>query len=539
MNFSVWAPEVNSLLLLDGPGPAPMLEAAAAWDGVGSELSSAANAIGSVTSDLAAQAWQGPSSANMKTTVSRYVNWLGGAAAQAEQSAAQARLAATAYESALSTIVNPGVITANRGQLVSLVMSNLFGQNAPAIAAAEAQYEQMWAHDVAVMSGYHTTASASVAQLGQWEQVLESLPGEFAKAIEQAPATLTSGIGGLAKTLVTDIIGAPAAPPFTATQGGTFTGTPSIITRFETAGLSGIKVVLGLSGIEDQLGNPNSPLLALFASDVPPISIFIGNSPPKILPFLLGETIQHTTYDGMSVIQITPAHPSGQYVVAIHGGAFIFPPSIFHWLDYTVMAHQTGATFEVPIYPLMQQGGTAGTVVPQMANFINYETGLHGASHVSLLGDSAGGNLALAAEEYINANPQLYPGNVMPASMVLLSPWLDVSLTNPNIPFVHDPLLPIGPGQQIAKTWAGNLPENNYEVSPLYGDLKGLSPAYVYSGSLDSLAPDTLVLMQDAVNQGVGNNFNFVLATGEMHDWILLTVDGFQYYPQIEQELGI
>ena len=62
-------------------------------------------------------------------------------------------------------------------------------------------------------------------------------------------------------------------------------------------------------------------------------------------------------------MQITPAHPDGNYVVAIHGGAFIFPPSIFHWLDYTVMAYQTGATIEVPIYPLLQQGGTAATVI--------------------------------------------------------------------------------------------------------------------------------------------------------------------------------
>ena len=29
------------------------------------------------------------------------------------------------------------------------------------------------------------------------------------------------------------------------------------------------------------------------------------------------------------------------------------------------MAYQTGATIEVPIYPLLQQGGTAGTVVPE------------------------------------------------------------------------------------------------------------------------------------------------------------------------------
>ena len=143
MNFSVWPPEVNSGLLVEGPGSAPMLEAAAAWDGIGTELSSAANAFSSVVSDLSADAWQGPSSASMTNAVTPYVGWLGKAAAQAEQSAAQARAAATAFEAALATVVDPASIATNRGQLASLVRSNLFGQNAPSIAAAEAAYEQI------------------------------------------------------------------------------------------------------------------------------------------------------------------------------------------------------------------------------------------------------------------------------------------------------------------------------------------------------------------------------------------------------------
>ncbi len=511
MNFSVWPPEVNSGLLVDGPGSAPMLEAAAAWDGIGSELSSAANAFSSVISDLASEAWQGTASASMTKAITPYVGWLGAAAGQAEQSAAQARAAATAYEAALATVVDPGLITANRGQLVSLMRSNLFGQNAPAIAAAEAAYEQMWAEDVAVMSGYHTGAAATVGQLGSW-----------------GPPPTTNVVN----TLVTDIFGSPPIPPVPATLNPTFVGTPSLANRIEVAGLSGVKVVLGLSGIENQLAQPGSPLLALFASNIPPISLFIGNAPPKILPLLFGETVQQTTYDGMHVVQITPAHPSGDYVVALHGGAFIFPPSIFHWFDYTLMAHQTGATIEVPIYPLLQQGGTAGVVVPEMAGLISMEIAQHGAPNVSVYGDSAGGTLALSAVEYMVANNE-----TVPASMVLLSPWLDVGLTNPNIAFVHDPLLPVAPGQQIGKEWAGNLPENNYLVSPLYGSLNGIPPTYVYSGSLDSLAPDVVVLDQEAATQGAP--ISFVLRTGEIHDWVLLSPDGFGYLPQIEQELGI
>ncbi|MGO9252901.1 MAG: PPE family protein [Mycobacterium sp.] len=545
MNFSVWPPEVNSMLLLEGPGSGPMFEAAAAWDGISSELSLTANAFSSVTSDLAGQAWQGPASASMTTAAAGYADWLGGAAAQAGQSASQARAAATAFEAALATIVHPGRVTANRGQLLSLVRSNLFGQNAPAIAAAEAEYEQMWAHDVATMSGYHTSASVTVAQLGQWEQTLENLPGlpgEFARAIgnglanveqeiERTSTTLTTGFTGVADTISNGIFGLRADPPFAANQAGTFTGTPSLATRFEEAALWPVKPFLAFSGLETQIG-PSSPLLSLFTGDNPLFGPFIGNSPPQLLPLLLGETVQYTTYNGMSVVQLTPAHPSGNYVVAIHGGAFIFPPSIFHWLDYTVMAYQTGATIEVPIYPLLQQGGTAGTVVPQMAGLISTEIAAHGAPHVSVIGDSSGGNLALAATEYMVAN-----GEPVPASMVLLSPWLNLAMTNPNIAFVQDPLLPLGPAQSLGKAWAGNLPVSNPMVSPLDGSLSGLPPTTVYSGSLDILAPDVLVLQQEAA--AAGAPFNFVLANGEIHDWIILTPDGPQYWPQIDQELGV
>ncbi|MCV7092028.1 PE domain-containing protein [Mycobacterium interjectum] len=263
---------------------------------------------------------------------------------------------------------------------------------------------------------------------------------------------------------------------------------------------------------------PGSPLLALLTGDNPLLGIGISNSPPRLLPLLLGETVQHTTYNGMPVVQITPAHPTGDYVVAIHGGAFIFPPSIFHWLQYTVTAYQTGATFEVPIYPLVQQGGTAGTVVPQMAGLISSEIALHGSSHVSVMGDSAGGNLALAAVQYMVQTNPLGP---VPHSIVLVSPWLDLAST----------------GGQIGKVWAGGLPLTNPEVSPLYGSLRGLPPTYVYSGSLDPLEASAFALQQLAVAQGAPMGFEFNY--GGIHDWVLLTPLGPLSWPQIDQQLGI
>jgi hypothetical protein len=53
---------------------------------------------------------------------------------------------------------------------------------------------------------------------------------------------------------------------------------------------------------------------------------------------------------------------------------------------------------------------------------------------------------------------------------------------------------------------------------------------------LDSLAPDVLVLQQEAASQGAP--ISFVLANGQIHDWVTFTPDGPQYWPQIDQELG-
>ena len=65
-----------------------------------------------------------------------------------------------------------------------------------------------------------------------------------------------------------------------------------------------------------------------------------------------------------------------------------------------------------------------------------------------------------------------------------------------------------------------------------------MPPTYVYSGSLELLAPDVLRLTQEAAMQGAP--ISFVLRSGEIHDWALTPVGlGATYAPQIYQELGI
>src|SRR6516225_2589640 len=200
MSFLVAAPEITSALMHAGAGSAPMLEAAAAWEGLASELGAAASSFSAVTSGLTGQAWQGPAANAMTAAAAPYAGWLSQAAEQASGAAGQARAVASAFEAALAATVHPGLVQANRSGFVRAVMSNWFGLNAPAIAAFEGQYEEMWAQDVAAMVGYHGGASAAATALTSMQgltQALQSLPGVGGQLAGAANAAQGLSLPGL------------------------------------------------------------------------------------------------------------------------------------------------------------------------------------------------------------------------------------------------------------------------------------------------------------------------------------------------------
>src|SRR6201994_1991977 len=164
LDFGALPPEINSTRMYAGPGPGSMLTAAAAWQSLADELTSAAASYGSVVSSLTSGPWTGPSAASLAAAVAPYVTWLGATGERAEQPAAQASAAASAYETAFAATVPPPIVAANRSLLAMLVATNFLGQNTPAIAATEAHYGEMWAQDAAAMYGY-AGASATAGTL--------------------------------------------------------------------------------------------------------------------------------------------------------------------------------------------------------------------------------------------------------------------------------------------------------------------------------------------------------------------------------------
>jgi PPE-repeat protein len=159
-DFGALPPEINSGKIYSGPGSAPLLAAATAWDALASELQTTAASYASTIGELTTS-WQGPSSAAASNAAAPYTAWLSGTAAQAEQTASQAQAAAGAYEAAFAASIPPPVIAANRAALALLVATNFLGQNTPAIAANEATYGEFWAQDAVAMYGYAGAATTA------------------------------------------------------------------------------------------------------------------------------------------------------------------------------------------------------------------------------------------------------------------------------------------------------------------------------------------------------------------------------------------
>jgi PPE-repeat protein len=193
MDYGALPPEINSGRMYSGPGSTPLRSASAAWNLLAAELDSAANQYQATINVLADDDWRGPTSATMAAAVAPYISWIATTGAQAEQSAAQASAAATAYETAFALTVPPPQIAANRAQLAMLVATNVIGQNTPAIAANEALYGEMWAQDAGAMYGY-AGSSATAATVKPFTQPPET-SNPAAQAMQGSAVTQASSAG--------------------------------------------------------------------------------------------------------------------------------------------------------------------------------------------------------------------------------------------------------------------------------------------------------------------------------------------------------
>ena len=275
LDFGALPPEINSGRIYSGPGSAPLLAAATAWDALASELQTTAASYASTIGELTTS-WQGPSSAAASSAAAPYTAWLSSTAAQAEQTASQAQAAAGAYEAAFAASIPPPVIAANRAALALLVATNFLGQNTPAIAANEATYAEFWAQDAGAMYGYagaattasqltpFTAAPATTNDSGQATQSAATAQSAASSSADSLSAFLTqlntelTHFGTEVSTLSSRLDGYFPATSTTLAQLVASLGLPTSVTNAIT--LFNQALTTGANTISTYAAGPWSPL---------------------------------------------------------------------------------------------------------------------------------------------------------------------------------------------------------------------------------------------------------------------------------------
>ncbi len=173
-------------------------------------------------------------------------------------------------------------------------------------------------------------------------------------------------------------------------------------------------------------------------------------------------------------------------VFYIHGGAYFMDFTRPHWKLLEELIKEADVQVIAPAYrlvPFATYREAFDLIVPLYREYC--ET--HPDKNLILMGDSAGGGLALALTEYFKAE-----GIHMPDRLILLSPWVDVSMENEKIREYEsvDPFLKVTPLRDCAEQWKGGLDVHDWHVSPIYGDLKGIRNVTVFVGTDGIFYPD-------------------------------------------------
>ncbi len=175
----------------------------------------------------------------------------------------------------------------------------------------------------------------------------------------------------------------------------------------------------------------------------------------------------------------------------VHGGAYVEEPIPNHWQFLDTLVQKTGCQIIMPDYPLAPNH-VYSEAYEFLENLYRDYVTANPDKKMILMGDSAGGGLSLGLAEDFKSI-----GIKDPDEIILMSPWVDVTLSNPEIEQYEsdDPLLSRAV-RACGEYWAGDTPLTDWKVSPLYGDLSDIKNVTLFVGTREILYPDDIKLFE-------------------------------------------
>ncbi|MDG1127250.1 MAG: alpha/beta hydrolase fold domain-containing protein [Hellea sp.] len=172
-------------------------------------------------------------------------------------------------------------------------------------------------------------------------------------------------------------------------------------------------------------------------------------------------------------------------VYYLHGGAFVLGLNSLYYSMIGRLAKISKAKIVAPDYPLPPEHNV--NEIHEWVKSSYIETiAKHNPNNIIIMGDSAGGNLAIALADWIMTSELRKPSN-----LILLSPWVDLELKNPKLEAnPSEQLLDKKDIQKAAIRFANGLDLKEPLISPLYHNNLTLPKTTMFSGDLDLLHDD-------------------------------------------------
>ena len=186
-------------------------------------------------------------------------------------------------------------------------------------------------------------------------------------------------------------------------------------------------------------------------------------------------------------------------IMYLHGGAYVSEMNIFHWVLLDKIARSLECLMLIPDYPLAPLHTYEESYDKLTKMYIEYITRFPDQK-IILMGDSAGGGLALGLAEYFGQK-----GIRQPDKLILLSPWVDLNMDNRDIDrYIDvDPTLKRNELLADAIYWANRTSLHDYRLSPIYGDVSMLKEVHLFVGTHEIFYPDVMKMYEKLLENGV------------------------------------
>ena len=204
--------------------------------------------------------------------------------------------------------------------------------------------------------------------------------------------------------------------------------------------------------------------------------------------------------EGWPVYDVEPARSSSvrHHAIFLHGGAYIHEIVGAHWRFIGQLVEETNTRCIVPIYPLAPRG-SAQEVAPAAGRILRRLMDAVGAQNMTVVGNSAGGGLSLAAAQWLRD-----AGHSQPNALILISPGVNGELSRrPQADAARDVMQDLPGMIEAFRMYAGDLDVTHPFVSPLNGNFDGLAPMLIFTGTHDLFHSDIVALANKATLAGV------------------------------------